>query len=290
MTERVGKKKILVGCGEWGFREMPMQQHFEIARNFGFQFLEFGIGGGKPGRLSENPSPKEIQGFVSLGENYQISTPFCCLENDFTLGAPQAHEAMVAKVLMQMEAAAKCGATHVRLFAGFTPLSNMTEALWIQLLAALTECQIEANRLGLVIAIETHGAIEHGIDGKAIHFPTVTTNQEALARLLLEMPKEIGINYDPGNIKAAEGDPNRLHLDLLNNRINYCHMKDWKRSGEGWEACGIGDDNLDYGALLSKMHFKGVYLIEYEPLADSENGIRRSLESLKRSGLDVILR
>lgn len=289
MTDGIGKKKILVGCGEWGFREMPMRRHFEIARGFGFKYLEFGIGGDKVGRLSESPTEGEIREFVTLRNDFQIATPFCCIENDFTLADSRAHKAMLAKVLKQMEAAAKCGATHVRLFAGFTPLAKMTEDLWQQLLTALAECQKVASKLGLNIAIETHGAIDHGSHGSAIHIPTATTDHDALARLIREMPKEIGINYDPGNIKAAEGNSKRLHLDLLNDRINYCHMKDWKRNGNGWDACGIGDDDLDYGKLLPQMHFKGVYLVEYEPLHDTEDGIRRSLECLKQSDLEVVL-
>ena len=51
---------MLVGCGEWGFREMPMEKHFEICRDFGFHWLEFGIGGGQTGRLPENPSQQDI--------------------------------------------------------------------------------------------------------------------------------------------------------------------------------------------------------------------------------------
>ena len=38
------KKVINIGCGEWGFRHLPMREHFEIARDFNFKWLEFGIG------------------------------------------------------------------------------------------------------------------------------------------------------------------------------------------------------------------------------------------------------
>lgn len=289
MADGTKAKKLLVGCGEWGFREMPMERHFEIARQFGFHFLEFGIGGGRVGRLSEEPTADEIQSFVNLADRFQIATPFCCIENDFTLVDPAAHQAMVAKVLKQMAVAAQCRATHVRLFAGFTPLARMTESLWKQLLGALAECQKAATKLGLKIAIETHGAIDHGSSGACLHIPTVTTDRDGLARLLRELPAEIGINYDPGNIKAAEADSHQLHLDLVNDRVNYCHLKDWKRKGDGWEACGVGDDDLDYGSLLRQMKFQGVYLIEYEPLHDPEDGIRRSLESLRQSGLEVVM-
>lgn len=283
-------RSILVGCGEWGFREMPMRRHFDIAASFGFTFLEFGIGGGKTGRLSESPDAKEVDQFVAWGKEFKIATPFCCIENDFTLSDPAAHRDMVSKVLMQMAAAKQCGATHVRLFAGFTPLKLMPPPLWQQLLDALHECQTVADKLGLVIAIETHGAISHGAGGVALHTPTVTTDSEALRRLCREMPAAMGFNYDPGNIKAAEGSSRHLHLDLLNARINYCHMKDWKKSGDGWVACAVGDDDLDYGKLIPRMQFDGVFLVEYEPLQDPEDGIRRSLEALRRAGLKVLMK
>ena len=80
---------MLVGCGEWGFREMPMEQHFEICRDFGFHWMEFGIGGGQLGRLPEQPSKEDIDAFCAMGNNYGIETPFCCIENDFTLSDEQ---------------------------------------------------------------------------------------------------------------------------------------------------------------------------------------------------------
>ncbi len=121
---------MIVGCGEWGFRNVPMEEHFRISDAFGFKFLEFGIGGGQPGRLPEEPSEAEVAEFREMGERYGISTPFCCLENDFTLPDAVEHEAMVEKVAGQIRSAHACGATHVRLFAGFTPAVDMTEETW----------------------------------------------------------------------------------------------------------------------------------------------------------------
>ena len=57
-------------------------------------------------------------------------------------------------------------------------------------------------------------------------------------------------------------------------------MKEWEQRGEGWVACAIGDDAGDYGPLFEERIFEGVYLIEYEPLEDSEDGIQRSLDYL----------
>ena len=38
-------KEIPIGCGEWGFRDIPMREHFVVAQQLGFHWLEFGIGG-----------------------------------------------------------------------------------------------------------------------------------------------------------------------------------------------------------------------------------------------------
>lgn len=280
--------RFWVGCGEWGFRELSMERHFEIARDFGFRCLEFGIGGDRPGRLPVRMTDGEKTTYRKLVERFGIRTPFCCLENDFTLPDPAAHARMVRDTLEQIEQAAALGATHARLFAGFTPAADMTEAIWKRLAAAFAEADGCCRRLGLVISIETHGRIAMK-DGAAHHTHTVTTDPASLRRLLRELPPRVGFNFDPGNLKAADPADRTFRLDLLNDRINYCHLKDWRRKGAGWEAVAPGDDDLDYAALLPRMKFGGPYLIEYEPTADVEDGLRRSLEYLRKIGFDLLM-
>jgi sugar phosphate isomerase/epimerase len=271
-----------IGCGEWGFRALPMEEHFRLCKKFGFRYLEFGIGGDQAGRLPEDPTEADVAAFQKLGREYAIETPFCCIENDFTLPDSDAHRVMMEKVQEQLRWARRCGATHVRLFAGFTPAAEMTERLWSQVARAFHESDALCVELGMEIAIETHGAIAFNADGSATHTNSITTDREGVSRLLRDLPARVGFNYDPGNIKAVWPEDKGLLLDLLNDRINYCHLKDWKRHGQGWIAGAIGDDDLDYGALFAGMKFDGVHLIEYEPLEDTEDGIRRSLAYLEQ--------
>ena len=275
--------ELLVGCGEWGFRELPMEQHFQVARELGFGALEFGIGGGKPGRLSEAPDAAEVAGFLQLCESYELRTPFCCIENDFTLGDSDAHQAELEKVRAQARVAVDCGATHIRLFCGFTPLPAMDEPRWERMLSAFSDVDELCYRSDVVIAIETHGAISALPDGSLAHEETVTTEPGALARLMRELPARVGFNYDAGNIKAARPHDESYGLEVIRERINYCHMKDWTREGEGWRAVAIGEDDMDWGALLEEMDFAGVHLIEYEPTEDVVDGIGRSLAYLDRA-------
>jgi len=276
---------LLIGCGEWGFRELPMEKHFEISQRFGFKYLEFGIGGDFPGRLRPDLSRDEISAFRAWGSQYDQATPFCCIENDFTRPDAAEHTAIVKKTLEEIQLAAELGATHVRLFAGFTPASEMNEAIWVRLIDAFQKCQTRCTELGLKIAIETHGKITMS-NGAAFHEPTVSTDRSSLQRLLRDLPPEVGFNFDPGNLKAVAPEDDRYCLDLINDRINYCHLKDWKRHAGGWTAVAIGDDDLDYAALLRQTEFAGVYLIEYEPTEDVEAGIARSLAYLKSAGID----
>ena len=71
------------------------------------------------------------------------------------------------------------------------------------------------------------------------------------------------------------------YLDILNDRINYCHLKGWFQYDDGtWQAAGVGNGTMDWKVFLSKMKFDGVYLIEYEPTHDILDGIKRSIEYL----------
>ena len=276
-------QSMILGCGEWGFRNRPIPEWFDIARGFGFRHLEFGIGGGWPGRLPEAPAAADVAAFRRLAERHAVTTRYCCLENDFTRADAGEHAAEVRKVLAQLAPAADCGAEVVRLFAGFTPAEQVTETVRARLLVALETCANAAGRHGMKVAIETHGAISPLADGAVVHRHTVTTRRDWLERLLREMPPEVGFNYDPGNLKAADPADPRYAADLLAGRVVYCHMKDWRRKGGGWVACAPGDDSIDYAKLLPVSGFDGVYLIEYEPLEDTLDGIKRGLAYLRRT-------
>ena len=280
---------LRVGCGEWGFRNLPMADHFQIAAEFGFRELEFGIGGGQPGRLPEAPSAADIATFRALAATSGIATPGCCIENDFSAGGPEDVVAAVVKAIRQARVAAECGARQVRTFAGFTPWDAMDEARYSRMVDGLVACDRELERLGLSMAIETHGAIEHRPDGSAVHVHTVTTHPDGLRRLLADLPRRIGFNFDPGNLRAADPADRSCAVDLLRGRITYCHLKDWIGDGQGWRAVAVGDvaDGIDWADLLPRTGYEGTYLIEYEPLHDTVDGIRRSLWALQSAGFEL---
>ena len=146
------------------------------------------------------------------------------------------------------------------------------------MLDALRTANEICRSLGMQISIETHGALTpFGMGVK--HTPTVSTDKSALKRMLKSLPDSVGINFDPGNLKPVHRESLESYAELLENKINYCHLKDWILNDDGsWTAAGVGD----WRNLLKKIHYDGIYLIAYEPTHDVEAGIRRSLDYLRR--------
>jgi hypothetical protein len=146
-----------------------------------------------------------------------VATPFCCLENDFTLRDGEAHRSMLALTKRNLVAAARCGATHVRLFTGFATVHEMSEPLWHQLIDAFCDCQHLAGREGLVLCIETHGALTHD-DEAVVHRHTVTTERGSLAAAL-RLPADVAFNWDP-ETAGRRSLRSSCKLGLLSSRIS----------------------------------------------------------------------
>ena len=277
---------MIVGCGEWGLRELTVPQHFEFCKNLGFHYLEIGIGGDDAGRLPEKMSNREISEFLTLKEQYDIETPGCALVNDFTVPNDVLLNKEVKNITNALPLVKRLGAKIARIFAGWMPASEVNEEIWQRMLNGLERCASIAGKLDLELAIETHGKLIVK-DEVFYHVHTVSTERTALKRLLIEMPDSIGICYDPGNMRAVNPEDKTYGLDILNDRIIYCHLKDWITKKDGWYQAAPGDSDLDYSDLLSKMKYDGVYTIEYEPTEDVEDGFKRGLGYLKSICKDV---
>lgn len=280
------ENQLNVGLGWWGFRDIPVDRHLDIADRFGFKTLEFGLGD-TIATFPLDVLEAEIESFTGTARERGIKLTHATVENDFTILSKDKEEKL-ARTLQEMTLARQMGADFIRLFAGFTPVTEVTEETYEWMRHAFYRSQEHADTLGLRIAIETHGQITMEEDA-AVHVHTVSTHRDWLLRLVDDLPEAIGFNYDPGNLKAVEPEDDRYALDILDKRINYCHLKDWRPTGPGWVACAPGDADLDYGSLLRKMSYDGIYLIEYEPIEDVEPGIQRSLDYLKGLGFELVM-
>lgn len=277
-----------IGLGWWGFRELPFKEHLDICKQFGFKILEIGIGDELPSTFPTDLNEGRIHEATSLADQIDVSLPFATVENDFTLADIEDHNKMIDYVFNAIKQAVLFKVSHIRLFIGFLPAEYVTNKIYSQAVDAIKRCSLLCQEFNISISIETHGRITHK-KGVAFHQNTISTDPKYLERLMKDLPINVGFNYDPGNIKAVRPEDKSYCLDIINERINYCHLKDWKRKDGGWEAVAIGDDDLDYSGILGKMKFGGTYLIEYEPLHDLKMGITRSLDYLTRIGVDYTM-
>ncbi|HOJ09529.1 MAG TPA: hypothetical protein PK733_02940 [Clostridiales bacterium] len=117
---------MIVGVGEWGFRELPFEEHCRIAAKFGFKYMKLGIGGDFIGRLRGDMTEAELNNTLSCIKDYGIKTPFMCLENDFTKGNANEVWKTVERICMEAKLSRAFVVTYLRLFAGFVPAEKMS--------------------------------------------------------------------------------------------------------------------------------------------------------------------
>ena len=222
-----------IGLGWWGFRELAFKEHLDICKEFGFKVLEIGLGDELPSTFPIGMDETAIEKSISLAGQLDIRLPFATVENDFTLTNLDDHNKMIEHVLNCIRQAAFFKVSHIRLFVGFMPAEEVTNRIYYQVIQAMTRCGLLCKEYDISISIETHGGIIHK-NGVAFHYNTMSTDPKFLEKMMKDLPNNVGFNYDPGNIKAVRPSDKSYCLDIINERINYCHLQDWKRKqGDG---------------------------------------------------------
>jgi len=274
-----------LGLAEWGMRDLPVEEHYRLTREFGLKYLELGIGGYMPGQIPVGMGPEWVQTLNGYSKKYDVKTPYMCFGNDFTIEDEKEILEKTDEIIADLPACNEIGVTHIRLFSGFSSHEEIVGARWDLLIQALNKVAKACDKYDMQISIETHGRLEPKGDG-VIHHHTTSTDKDAIARLLKDTPQNVGINYDPGNLKPVQNEDVISYLSLIGTRLNYCHLKDWKQLDNGsWIPVAIGDvpnTTIDWKRLLDTIAFDGVFLLEYEQTHDIEDGFKRSLDFISR--------
>ena len=149
----------------------------------------------------------------------------------FDLGAPRATPAM----LERMEFARRAGAQVLNVLA---PTRRRQRAF----LANLEQIVRQASALGVCLALENRG------DGE----PSVIDDAADAATLVARFGADrVGVNYDFGNraTHAPGQDPVQDAVQALPHCINV-HLKDLRRTPQGWFFTAIGQGQIDCTGLL----------------------------------------
>ncbi len=274
---------LALGCADWGFRLMPIEERTAHQRELGFTVVEIAAGDGHPGHLPARSDREQRRRFREAHRVNGLEVRYAAVPGDFALADRTALEEEIDRVCGAIADVADCGAVVVHVTASTKPLAEVDETRWANLLEALDRCQTRATQLGVTLTIETLGhAVERG--GVVLHKHSVQSEPVALARLLRRMPPEMGVLWDPANAMAAGPDDPTCLAGVVRGRVAACHLKDWRREGDGWVAVAPGDGDLDLVGLLDSAGYDGVCLVEYENPPDVVEGTRRGLAALQAQG------
>ena len=278
----MGIAKIQLGAAAWGFRETPLEGQLVLIRCLGLPLLELGIAGHENDRLQVGAGDEAIAELQALFALHGVKLTHASTGNDFTQADEAGCRASLENVKAVTGIAAKLGVRYLRIFAGFSPADKVTGVRWSRMVSCLNEAAEEAQRLGVTLAVETHGGVK-GVPGGIAHFASVSTRPELLERWLAEVSPSLRVLFDPANLGAVgmnEAEIISLY-EKLSSRVCSLHLKDFKRVGPGaLQPCACGEGQLDWKVLWPVFRdFEGAGFIEYELPEDIERGLRRSLEA-----------
>ena len=277
---------MIFGNAAWGFRETPLEKQLQITRKMGLEHLELSIGGHHNDYVQLDAGDDMLKGARALFGKYRIKLISGSTGNDFTLASESDCLKELEKVKKAIDIAGKLGIIQVRIFAGFSPASEVTGKRWDRMISCLSKASGFASHLGLVVAIETHGGVEPKPEGVR-HFFSTSSKPELLLKMMNVLPSSIKIVFDPANLGAVglnEDDIIALYRKLKS-RIAYMHLKDFRTVSGGLLApCACGEGNLDWNKLMKDFSgFSGIGMIEYENTDDVEAGLKRSMEVLRKT-------
>lgn len=273
------KQETQLGSAAWGFRELPLEEQLALAKELELQTHELGIANA-PGDLPLDASDGELERVRNLYRAYGLSLVCAATGNDLTgQNVPE----QVEKLKRVLEMCQKLEISMVRIFTGFTPLSQMAPPNWENQEKALDILAPEARQRGVTLCLETHGGVEPWLDGVR-HIPSSST--EAAALLALAEPRGIRLVFDPANLRVV-GQNIEQFFEAVQHQIGYIHLKDFRRgSGGQLYPCALGEGDTQWGGLLSRMGELGVpILFEYELPQDLYRGMETSVNFWKEQVL-----
>jgi sugar phosphate isomerase/epimerase len=205
------------------------------------------------------------------------------LGNDFNKEKPEEFRAQVDGVKEWIRVAAELRAPVSRIFGGHLTVEKRSDPSAKaqgrqRILDGLGAVVQEAERLGLVLAIENHGGL-----------PCTGEEQVEVIRALnspsLKATVDVG-NYLQGNQEGYAG------TRVAAPHAAYVHFKDFKKIpaaaspfGRKLEACGLGEGDVDHRACLDALRqagYRGFVALEYEGAEDETTAVPKSVAFMKK--------
>ncbi len=182
---------------------------------------------------------------------------------DFSSDEPDAREADLAGMKRTIDAAARLGCRSIRVRPGEGEDPGIIDRVAPLMAAGAAH----AEEAGVYLGMENHGG-------------SIAGNPEHALRLCQAVASPFfGVLYEPCNLLHAGVDYRRA-FDQLSDWIVHVHVKDGRRTDEGFQRVHLGEGDVDPAWLIEALGgigYEGDYALEYE-IADIEpveTGLRK---------------
>ena len=198
------------------------------------------------------------------------------LSNDFNQDDPEAFKQQIESVKEGIRVAAEIEAPVSRIFGGHVPDRNDQEALakgFERILDGLGQVVQEAERLGIILALENHGGLP------------CSGREQADVIEKINSPN-LKATIDVGNYMAC-GEEGHEGTLIASKHVAYVHFKDftWGPDKQSINACTVGAGDVDHARCLKIIRdvgFDGYVALEYEGPDDERKGVAESIEYMRK--------
>lgn len=267
---------MIFGNAAWGMRETPLEEQFKLTAEMGLKVLEIGIANA-PMDIPLTVTDAELADIKAMAADYGVDMACAATGNDFTTGTED-----IAKLKRVIDICKTLGIGMVRIFAGFTPLAEVTDEMFDTMISSLIEVCDYAQEQGVTPVIETHGGVD-GYDDGVEHIMSTTTDLDTMQRIFAKLPDNARICFDPANLYAVGVKKPEKFYEAIKDKVAYAHFKDFAPLPSGHikpSYCGASD--MDWKAILAAMSdFSGVALFEYENTEDIADGLKKCYDYIK---------
>ena len=272
-----------LGNAAWGFRRMPLEKQLAATAAMGLSLLELSLGDDESARVPTAADDVAIDQVRSLFHAHAVDLACGSIGNDFTHEDAARNRQELERVKHLIDCASRLGLGAIRIFAGFSPAEAVTGRRWDCMVQCLNMAAEHARVRQVTLAIETHGGVNPAGEG-VVHFHSVSTRPDLLARLLQDLDPGLMFNFDPANLWAAGITRPHTVREILGERVSYVHLKDFRPlASGGLVPVGCGEGALNWDEVMGSLTgYRGPAFIEYEVPEDVIDGCRRSLRFLER--------
>lgn len=204
------------------------------------------------------------------------------LSTNFNITDKDKFEEEIKKTVAWMKVASEVGAPVSRVFGGGLKRLEVDEKTkkeaFERVIDALGRLSKEAERLGLILALENHGGLP-------------CTGEEQVETLKTIGSKFVRATIDVGNYMAG-GQEGIEGTRIAREYCSYVHFKDFKKVpdetkpwGWGTQACIVGQGAVDHLGCLKELKavgYDGYVALEYEGLEDESIGVPESVAFMKK--------